>query len=365
MTQPLVSIVTPSLNQGRFIRATIESVLSQDYPAIEYIIMDGGSTDETASVVKNYTSRVTWISECDRGQSHAINKGFAMAKGSILAWINSDDWILPGSVARAVAGFQAQPDAGAVYGEGYVADRDGTITGRFPFTEPPNLWKLMHLSDYILQQTLYIRRDALDAIGSVREDLHYAMDWDLLIRIAKRFPLHYIPEPMGCLREYPEAKSSSGGAARIAEIARVLREHTGMRFPPGYLLYALNAYRDRWCASIASPRLKWFVGSAFGFWIERLSESQGWRSDGSAGPRVKYMLPSGPARRVEIAGQLSDGQELRLISDKEIARREFSAGDFKWAVDIPPSASPVYFELRSSMPFPLRSIRAERNTLDP
>ena len=102
MPEPLVTIVTPSYNQGRFIRATIESVLAQDYPAIEYIIMDGGSTDETAAIASEYKERLTFISESDRGQSHAINKGFRMARGEIVSWINSDDIILPGAVGHAV-----------------------------------------------------------------------------------------------------------------------------------------------------------------------------------------------------------------------------------------------------------------------
>ena len=123
--QPLVTIVTPSYNQGRFIRATIESVLSQDYPHVEYIIMDGGSTDETAAVVEPYRDRLTWISEKDRGQSHAINKGFRMAKGEIVAWLNSDDTIAPGAITHAVEAFERQPGAGAVYGEGYLMDEDG------------------------------------------------------------------------------------------------------------------------------------------------------------------------------------------------------------------------------------------------
>src|SRR5258706_10560429 len=100
MQGPLVTVVTPSLNQGHFIRATIESVLSQDYPHLEYIIMDGGSTDETAAVAAEYGTRLKWISEKDRGQSHAINKGFRMAKGDIVSWLNSDDLILPGAVAH-------------------------------------------------------------------------------------------------------------------------------------------------------------------------------------------------------------------------------------------------------------------------
>src|SRR6266568_1020601 len=154
MPGPLVTIVTPSYNQGHFIRATIESVLSQDYPHVEYIIMDGGSTDETAAVVKDYASRVTFISEKDRGQSHAINKGFQMARGTVLAWLNSDDLYLPGAIRNAVDAFQRNPSAGAVYGEGYLIDRSGQSSCRFPHSEAFNLWKLVHLSDYILQQTV-------------------------------------------------------------------------------------------------------------------------------------------------------------------------------------------------------------------
>jgi glycosyltransferase involved in cell wall biosynthesis len=242
MAQPLVSIVTPSLNQGRFIRATIESVLSQNYQPIEYIVMDGGSIDETAAIVKDYASRLTWISEKDRGQSHAINKGFRMAKGSVLAWINSDDLILPDAVRHAVEGLDRHPAAGAVYGEGYLIDQDGKTTGRFPWTEPFDLWKLTHLLDYILQQTVYFRREAIEQVGFLREDLHYVMDWDVLIRIGRKYGLQYIPEYMGCLREYPEAKSFAGGRARIQEIGELIG-----RSSPGYRVYALHAYRQLWC----------------------------------------------------------------------------------------------------------------------
>ena len=213
-SNPLVTVVTPSYNQGRFIRATIESVLSQSYPNLEYIIMDGGSTDETAAVVKDYASRLTFISEKDRGQSHAINKGFRMAGGSILSWLNSDDLYLPGAIQAAVDAFEGSPGAGAVYGEGYLIDRDGEITARFPCTEPFNLWKFVHLSDYILQQTVYFRRDALDQVGYLDETLHYSMDWDILIRIGLRYPMVYVPEYMGCLREYAEAKTFAGGIRR-------------------------------------------------------------------------------------------------------------------------------------------------------
>ena len=109
---PTVSIVTPSFNQGRFIRETIESVLSQDYPAIEYMVIDGGSTDETVSILKSYGNRIFWISEPDSGQSDAINKGWKRATGEILTWLNSDDVYLPGAIAKAADYLQRHPNVG-------------------------------------------------------------------------------------------------------------------------------------------------------------------------------------------------------------------------------------------------------------
>ena len=211
MPVPVVTVVTPSYNQGCFIRATIESVLSQNYPYLEYIVMDGGSTDETAAVVKEYSSRLTFISERDRGQSHAINKGFQMARGSVLAWLNSDDLYLPGSIHAAVDAFDRNPSAGAVYGEGYLIDSAGKSASRFPWTQTFDLWRLTYLSDYILQQTVFFRRAALDEVGYLNECLHYTMDWDILIRLGKRYPVEYIPAYMACLREHPEAKTFAGG----------------------------------------------------------------------------------------------------------------------------------------------------------
>src|SRR5262249_38082759 len=158
------------------IRATIESVLSQDYPEIEYIVMDGGSTDNTAAVVKEYSSRLKWISERDHGQSHAINKGFRMARGEIVSWLNSDDVILPGAVTHAAHAFERNPRIGAVYGEGYQIDIDGNVKARFPATEAFNLWKLIYLSDYILQQTTYFRKSVFDEVGYIDENLHWGMD---------------------------------------------------------------------------------------------------------------------------------------------------------------------------------------------
>ena len=303
MEQPLVTIVTPSFNQAQFLRATIESVLAQDYPLIEYIIMDGGSQDASAQIASEYSSRLQWFSEKDRGQSHALNKGFRMAKGGILAWINSDDILLPGAVRRAVEGFRDHPLAGAVYGEGFIMDRDGNFTHRFPHVRPFDLWSLVHLSDYVLQQSMYFRADVYREIGEIREDFHYTMDWDLLIRIGKRYPLQYLPHYMGCLREHAEAKTSYGGRVRSREIGRMLREHTGMWMPPGWVLYGMDTHRQIWCDRIArlTPAplsslgeflqlaVTYAAGIATGLALNRF---QGWYEDGWVSTRILYMLPA-------------------------------------------------------------------------
>jgi hypothetical protein len=352
MRNPLVSIVTPSYNQGRFIRATIESVLGQDYPNLEYIVMDGGSGDETRAVVKDYASRLTFVSEKDCGQSHAINKGFRAARGSILFWLNSDDVILPGAVRSAVDEFARNPAAGAVYGEGYLMDIDGAVTSRFTATEPFNLWKLVYLSDYILQQTLYVRREVLDDIGDLDETLRFTMDWDLLIRIGLRYPLSYIRRPMGCLREYPEAKSFSGGRRRIREMRKMLQRHTGMRVPPAIVTYGLNTYQQIWCAEIgrvAGSRLKPLAGvlqSLVRFCAGLVIDSthyysQGLYSDGWAAPIMRLMLPPGSGPLV-IEGHVPAesswlrGQALRIVvNGQALESRHPGAGDFCLKFDLP------------------------------
>jgi len=366
MKEPLVTIVTPSYNQGCFIRATIESVLSQDYPHVEYIIMDGGSTDETASVVKDYASRLTFISEKDRGQSHAINKGFRMAQGSILAWLNSDDLYLPGCIRSAVDSFQRNAAAGAVYGEGYLIDHSGNTSCRFPHTQAFNLWKLVYLSDYILQQSVYFRKDVLEDLGYLDEDLHFAMDWDILIRIGMKYPIEYVPEDMGCLREYPEAKSFAGGITRIREIQRMLQRHTGLRFSPGYVVYGLDTYHRLWCNQIdralapmlkpVSEKLKSAVRLGAGLIIRRtITESQGLYSDGWAGPSLHYMLPPGDGRLV-IEGFLPNGRRLegqRLYvngNGRSLGGWDVPAGDFQVTVPVPrgPAGEPLRLRIEAS-----------------
>jgi glycosyltransferase involved in cell wall biosynthesis len=340
-------------------------VLSQDYPGIEYIVMDGGSTDQTSAVVSDYASRLTSISEKDRGQAHAINKGFVRARGEIVAWLNSDDILQPGAITQAVDAFARAPKGvGGIYGEGYLMDRDGRITRRFPATEPFNLWKLVYLSDYILQQSTFFRRAAVKDVGWLDESLHYAMDWDLLIRLGKRFGLQYVPEYFGILREYPEAKSFAGGRARIEEIRRVLERHTGQKRAPGYWAYSLHAHRSEWRA-LATRGPAWRQAAAkFGsrlldlatmvplVWIE--DRMQGLYKDGWAADRLKWMLPEGMGDVIVRGSVPADprltGQVLLVICEgRDVGRWPVGPGAFELRF---PSAADhrgaLLFEVRAS-----------------
>ena len=242
---PKITIVTPSFNQGKFIERTIKSVLSQNYPNLEYIVVDGGSTDETLDILKKYEKHLRWISEQDTGQSEAINKGFRMATGEIVAWLNSDDTYLPNALKTVGQYFAGHPDVMMVYGEGYIIDENDNRKRRFPFTEPKfDLWKLIYYSDYILQQATFFRRSTFETIALLNEDLHYGMDWDLFIRIGKRFPVEYIPEYLACIREHGEAKTSVGGRKRFRELVGIIRNHGQLRYPQSYINYAWSTYGD-------------------------------------------------------------------------------------------------------------------------
>src|SRR5437762_13389355 len=157
---PTVSIVTPSFNQAQYIEATIRSVLEQDYPAIEYSVMDGASTDGTLNVLRRYEGRLRWVSQRDAGQADAINKGFAQTSGEILGWLNSDDTFARGAVAAAVKFLLDHPNIAMVYGDADFIDRSGRYIGKCAHVEPYDRHRLVHYSDFIVQPAVFFRRSA-------------------------------------------------------------------------------------------------------------------------------------------------------------------------------------------------------------
>jgi len=222
---PLVSIVTPTLNAAAFLDETIRSVLSQDYPNVEYRVMDGGSTDGTPRVVERYAPRVRWIAGSDAGTADAIDRGFAMARGSILAFLNADDAYRAGAVSKAVRALVAHPDVAVVYGEADWVDERGEIIGRYPTKAFDR--KLLQRECCICQPAAFIRREAFEAVGGLDPTLHYAFDWDLWIRIAERYEMLKIGDPLAVSRLHDSCKSVAHPESALAEGLEVLQRHGG------------------------------------------------------------------------------------------------------------------------------------------
>ncbi len=219
--QPLVTIITPSFNQARFLEATIQSVLSQDYPRIEYMIVDGGSNDGSVDVIKKYESRLTWwVSEKDRGQTDAINKGFAQAKGEILAWINSDDTYEPGAVSAAVKYLQDHPEVGMVYGDCNFINESGRVIGKFGSAQT-NYRLLRQGYAHIPQQTMFLRADLWKQVGPLDPSFYFAMDYDLWTRIAARTEIKYVPQTWANFRLHTSGKTIAADDRCWPEMIRI------------------------------------------------------------------------------------------------------------------------------------------------
>lgn len=224
---PLVSIVTPSYNQARFLEETIQSVLAQDYPRIEYIVVDGASADGSLEIIRRYSERLaSWVSEPDQGQTEAINKGFARAGGEILAWINSDDTYLPGAVSEAVAFLEAHPETGMVYGDANLIDADGRQIGKFPARQT-DYTRLRRGYVHIPQQAAFFRASLWQQVGPLDTSFYFAMDYDLWVRLARISRLHYYPRLWANFRLHGEAKSIAVDERCWPEMLRVHRREGG------------------------------------------------------------------------------------------------------------------------------------------
>lgn len=205
-----ISIVTPSYGQGSYIERTLLSVLDQNYPNLEYVVQDGGSSDETVQVLEGYSDRLaSWQSLRDNGQSDAINKGFSRTSGEIMAWLNSDDMLLPGSLARVEKAFRENPDVDVIYGNRLLIDENDMEIGRWIM--PGHDARVLSWADYIPQETLFWRRRIWEKCGArIDDSFRFAMDWDLLVRFrdaGARFM--HIPEFLGAFRIHEQQKTSA------------------------------------------------------------------------------------------------------------------------------------------------------------
>jgi len=224
-SRPLVSIITPSYNQGEFIKETIDSVLSQDYPNIEYIVMDAVSTDNTVDVLKSYGDKFTWVSEKDDGQADAVNKGIKLARGEIIGWLNSDDTYYPGAVTEIVDFFISNPDVDLVYGEANFTHKDGSFMCRYG-TEDYNRERMAH-NCIICQPAAFFRKKAIEDVGYLNVSLQCCMDYELWMRLGLAHKLKYIPKLLATSRMYDENKTTARYNEMCAEIFSCLIKYYG------------------------------------------------------------------------------------------------------------------------------------------
>jgi len=246
---PLVSIVTPSFNQAPFLETTIQSVLGQDYPNLEYILVDGGSGDGSVEIIKKYADRLAWwVSEPDKGQTDAINKGFARARGQVLAWLNSDDTYVPGAVSAAVAFLQTHPDVGLVYGDANFIDEQGRIIGRFPAAQT-DYRRLRRGYVHIPQQAAFFRADLWREVGPLDPSFYFAMDYDLWVRLAARAEIRYVPHVWANFRLHPHGKTIAADDRCWPEMLRVHYRDGGSPFSMIVAKYYLR--------KLAAPLINW------------------------------------------------------------------------------------------------------------
>jgi glycosyltransferase involved in cell wall biosynthesis len=254
MPAPLVSIVTPCFNAARFIEETIESVLRQDYPRVEYLVMDGGSTDGTVEILERYGDRLRYRSAKDAGQADAINRGFALTQGEIFAFLNADDTYLPGAVARAVEEFERHPEAAVVYGNAWHVDEQGRQISPYP-TEPYESGRLARRC-FICQPAAFIRRNAFAEAGGINAGLRFAMDYDLWIRLARRHPMVNLDSYLANSRLHAAAKTVEQTGQAMRETIGILKEHYG--YAPFNWLYGYAHHRlSGQPLAAEAPRRSW------------------------------------------------------------------------------------------------------------
>jgi len=250
---PLISIVTPSLNQGAYIEESIKSVLNQEYPNFEHIIIDGGSTDETIDVLKRY-DHLLWVSEKDSGQSEAINKGFKRAKGEIVGWLNSDDCYEPNAFNTIVDELNRDEGKYFVFGDCNLIDEKGKKVGFIGGKYRGKRSLIEYWKDaFIPQPSVFFRRNLLHEIGFLNESLHYAMDWDFWLRISEKYSLFYINKPLANFRIHGKQKTA-GYEIFEPELYEMSKKYWGSKYSAKYCYYYVSAHNCRSFLMITKAR---------------------------------------------------------------------------------------------------------------
>ncbi len=228
---PKITVITPSYNQGQFIEQTICSVLGQNYPNLEYIVMDGGSTDGTLDILQNYNGQLCWMSEKDRGQSHAINKGLAFATGEVIALLNSDDVYEPSTLLTVGEFFSHHPDAFWLTGWCHSMDATGKVIRIIPtlykmFWLVLRSYKALLVLDYVSQPATFWRREVIENVGDFNENLHFAMDYDYSLRVGKHYKLYVLHRYLARFRVHATSKAGASAHNQFDADLKIACNHT-------------------------------------------------------------------------------------------------------------------------------------------
>jgi glycosyltransferase involved in cell wall biosynthesis len=302
---PSITVVTPSFNQAQFIGGTIESVLSQKYPHLEYVVVDGGSTDGTVELLRSYDGRLRWLSEPDRGQGDAVNKGVRLGHGDIIGWLNSDDTYWPGALEHAALTFRRRGQAAVVYGDANHVLEDGSLYGPYPTAS----FDYSGLAErcFICQPAAFIRRQAFDEVGGLDIGLAYCMDYDLWIRLGRGHSLVYLPAVLANSRLHKDAKTLARRRHVYREILRTVSRHYGYvpyLWVHKYTNYLLRRSKDQIFEAHASTLPVFLTTLVLGVLGNRRHPGSTSRFLADAARRVGYRLrlPS-----VTFQGRWADG----------------------------------------------------------
>jgi len=248
MKLPSLTILTPSYNHADFIEQTIRSVLDQGYPALDYFVLDGGSTDGTVEILARYADRLRYVSGPDGGQAAALNKGFAESSGEIIGWINSDDYYAPGALQAIGAVFAERPEVQWLYGRCPIVDRDGN-EARSLITRYKEFWMRRYsyerllIENFINQPTVFFRRSLLDRVGPIDDRMHNAFDYHLFLRMAEKARPYFLDRVLAYFRVYADAKTSSNFERSFREETSAAVRVAAGRHPLLIALHHLNYYK--------------------------------------------------------------------------------------------------------------------------
>lgn len=250
---PTICIITASFNQVQYLEEAVKSIINQKYPNLEFIIIDGGSSDGSLEIIESYQDQLAyWVSEADHGQSHAINKGFEHCTGDLVTFLNSDDIYLPGAFNFAAESYKVNPSCGAIVGGFHYIDEHGQMSPganppRLPYPSPLDLTLVPPAAWRLHQVSTFYTRHALDQVGRyVREDLHYVMDRELLFRVAKDFQIILDDRPYAAFRRHPDSKTMSAGIDFGEEFAQLyLAYKSGIKHEDQYRDKIARFYRAK------------------------------------------------------------------------------------------------------------------------